>query len=427
MSKELEGRGGYRAGTDDWMKALNSGTFFEDPHFYGDHYNDKMREAAKRAASVAGEVRDDLERNEDILFVIPRGRRETLQTVSSALSKMCRKGNQSDSDSQKIRDLLRETERSRDGDARAHEMANRQYKNSRGFDNRQIASCDYIEAIDEEVMGRNAEVDDRAGDNRYRQPIKNDLSRVARRFESDVKNGIRDGDWMRKENRKRLLEYMRMLEGAYGGRLFSFSGSDFEALWAPEERSNIFPRADIQFHASGGYDEIDSIERYCRDINKQVKAALEYNNNDQTVYIALYIGDERIFRAEYRDTVSWRSVLRNADTDVRLHEALLKFWVLTDEDIVRLNRSNWNRNLGVTGTLTEIGGTAAQWFGQNAPPNIRNFALGVTFFGQAMQASSGTFRLSRNVAEHGDFIFYYGNPDNGYGGIFCGSNYTLKE
>lgn len=45
------------------------------------------------------------------------------------------------------------------------------------------------------------------------------------------------------------------------------------------------------------------------------------------------------------------------------------------------------------------------------------------FIGQGMQAVGLTVKFERGVAELGDFVFYYGNPDKGFGGVFDKNNY----
>jgi hypothetical protein len=53
MAKELKGKGGYKVGTDDYMRELCRGTFFEDSHFYEDHFRRKIDECTRRCADMA--------------------------------------------------------------------------------------------------------------------------------------------------------------------------------------------------------------------------------------------------------------------------------------------------------------------------------------------------------------------------------------
>jgi hypothetical protein len=123
---------------------------------------------------------------------------------------------------------------------------------------------------------------------------------------------------------------------------------------------------------------------------------------------------------------------------------------LTEEEIRKENRSDWNSNLHTAGTRTAQAGqlmptlalgaagvaVAATGFGlpaakvlwgaaavsakaSTAAPFIREA-------GRGMQAASGLFDFSRDVAEDRDFYFHYGRFDKGYGGIFCGKTKTLR-
>ena len=180
-----------------------------------------------------------------------------------------------------------------------------------------------------------------------------------------------------------------------------------------------------------------------------VRAVLVFDTCCKKVYIVLYIGGAEVFRSVYRDSRPWQQRLLNCKSEIRLNSAALTCRVLTDEES-RDNRSDWNSNLHTVGTRTSqagqllpalalgVAGTAAAATGFGLPAakvlwgaaavsaKASTAAPFIREAGRGMQAASGSFDFSRDVAEDRDFYFYYGSLRDGYGGIFCGVNKIFK-
>ena len=163
--------------------------------------------------------------------------------------------------------------------------------------------------------------------------------------------------------------------------------------------------------------EVDSVEKYCHDISKYAKAALELDNRNKQVYIVLYINDDEVFRAEYKDS-SYQSYMSRFNTWKGLSESGLVCRLLTEKDIVAINRENWNSIIEEVGSFIEQAGYALA----SLDPLWGHAQLA----GQATQATSHTFDFSNKKVQPGDFEFRYGHYSKGYGGIFDGRTLQRK-
>ena len=178
-----------------------------------------------------------------------------------------------------------------------------------------------------------------------------------------------------------------------------------------------------QFHAKQRYITAEYVEKYSSEISKYIKAALVLDTDDNVIYIVLYVNDTEVFRTKYTD-VNYSYYVKEGNERLRVYS--LKCKAFSDKDVASANRENWNSNMELSGTIAEGLSIIAEGLLQRFPP-LKVVGQGLRYGGQILQASSYTFKLSRDKLDVGDFELYYGNSDKGYGGVFSGNTFKKKE
>jgi hypothetical protein len=449
MFSELE-VGGNLFGSPRYFDSKKRGTVFsrcdstKGSRVDAEQMISQLREYILRQVS---DIKRDFESAADTMYLIARSDRDEmirfLDTLESALKRL---GGHSFITTDLIR-TLNPSQRS-EKDSRSK---------PRGRNGKELCSRDYMSKITSDIFGS-----ERLSSSSFSDAISRDVKSIIDSIYDDLKDALRSIYRVSEKHKSNIIDAVEELKrvassnnGSDVVRILDYKGKikftiirreiEFtsDELLKGHQDIEDFMRSRTEVEFESRILEIDCAEMYCYDISSMVRAILELDTRQKKLYIKLHIGNSEVFRTQFRMYSNIFQLFTDPNRGKELREDKLTCRLLTDEEIIKYNRSDWNSNLHQAGTRTSQAGQ----LGKMLPVAALGVALipkvGIPIAagmlkaapvapfieqaGRGLQAVSGTFDFSRDVAEERDFYLYYGNLNDGYGGIFCGKNKTFKE